>query len=145
MKRIEQMEKKYGIFIRDDSFYDPLKQKFCKRYRIYTADGCQWENGLSFRGLQAECKRYGDTFKKVFETTLGKGGIGMKKIYVWDIVWDVDDDDEGNYHLPSEVIIDDLPLDDLVDLSGWLNGDLADELSDRYGYCVDSFRAEISE
>ena len=68
----------------------------------------------------------------------------MKKLYVWDIVWDVDDEEE-DYDLPSEVIIDDLPLEDLDDLSGWLNGDLADELSDRYGYCVDSFRAEVIE
>ena len=59
------MERKYGIKIRDDSFWDPFKQKFYKRYKIYTADGCQWENGLSYRGLQAECRKYGDTFKEI--------------------------------------------------------------------------------
>ena len=65
MNSIEQMERKYGIKIRDDTFYDPLKNRTVKRYRIYTADGCQWENGLTFRGLQAECRKYGNTFKKI--------------------------------------------------------------------------------
>lgn len=60
-----KMEEKYQIRIEDDSFYHPLTGRFYKRYRIYTADGCQWENGLSFRGLQAECKKYGETFKKI--------------------------------------------------------------------------------
>lgn len=67
MKMIEQMEKKYDIRIRDDSFWHPLDHKYYKRYKIYTADGCLWENGLSFRGLQAECRENGDKFKKISE------------------------------------------------------------------------------
>lgn len=62
---IKKMEKKYGIRIADDSFYNPMTGKYSKRYRIYTADGCPWENGLSYRGLQAECREYGDTFKRI--------------------------------------------------------------------------------
>lgn len=64
---IEKMEQKYGIKIRDDSFWNPRTQKFMKRYKIYTADGCQWENGLSFKGLQAECKKYGDVFRSIYK------------------------------------------------------------------------------
>lgn len=62
---ITKMEKKYGITIRDDSFYNPTTGKTVKCYRIYTADGCPWENGLTFRGLQAECREYGDVFKDI--------------------------------------------------------------------------------
>ena len=65
MKMVERMEKKYGISIRDDSFINPLTGNEYKRYKIYTADGCLWENGLSFRGLQAECRQYGDKFKEI--------------------------------------------------------------------------------
>ena len=65
MSGIEMMEQKYGIKIRDDSFWHPLKQKFLKRYKIFTADGCQWENGLSYRGLQKECRQWGATFKAI--------------------------------------------------------------------------------
>ena len=67
----------------------------------------------------------------------------MKKIKIWNIVWDTNGKDIGN--LPEEVIIDDLPQEELEDLTGWLNGDLADELSDRYGFCVESFNAETIE
>lgn len=62
---IEKMEEKYGIRIVDDSFVHPLTGRFYKRYKIYTADGCPWENGLSFRGLQAECRQHGNTFLKI--------------------------------------------------------------------------------
>lgn len=62
---IEKMQKKYGITIVDDSFYNPLTDKFCKRYKIYTADHCKWENGLTFRGLQKECREYGDVFIEI--------------------------------------------------------------------------------
>ena len=62
MKKIKEIQKKYGITIRDDGFYSPLTGKTVKCYRIYTADGCPWENGLTFRGLQADCREYGDVF-----------------------------------------------------------------------------------
>ena len=66
---LQKMEEKYQIHIEDDSFCNPLTGRFYKRYRIYTADGCQWENGLTFRGLQAECKKFSDTFKKIASAT----------------------------------------------------------------------------
>ncbi len=71
---IERMEQKYGIAIRDDSFYDPLTMRELKRYKIYTADGCLWENGLTFRGLQAECRQHGAAFQKIAEKA-SKSGI----------------------------------------------------------------------
>lgn len=64
---VRKMEIKYGINIVDDSFFDPWTNKYNKRYKIYTADGCSWENGLTFRGLQAECKKYGDAFIEIAE------------------------------------------------------------------------------
>ncbi len=67
---IKRLEEKYLIHVTDDSFYNPLTRKVCKRYRIYTADGCQWENGLTFKGLQAECKKYGETFKTIASKSL---------------------------------------------------------------------------
>ena len=66
---IRKMEEKYGIRIVDDSFYNPLKGKFIKRYKIYTADWCPWTNGLTFRGLQAECREHGEEFKRIAERT----------------------------------------------------------------------------
>lgn len=61
----EHMEKRYNVRILDDSFWDPLRQTYCKRYKIITADGCSWENGLSYRSLQKECSKYKDTFANI--------------------------------------------------------------------------------
>lgn len=75
MSMIERMEKKYGIKIVDDSFYHPLTGRYYKRYKIYTADGCKWENGLTFRDLQKECREYGEEFIKIYNRKwLKKGG-----------------------------------------------------------------------
>ena len=74
MTMIAKMEQKYGIAICDDSYYDPFTMRELKRYKIYTADGCQWENNLTFRGLQAECRQHGDTFKQI-AAQANKSGI----------------------------------------------------------------------
>lgn len=62
---IERLERAYGIKIVDDSFYSPLHRRFVKCYRIYTADGCPWENGLTYKGLLAEVKRYREEFLSI--------------------------------------------------------------------------------
>ena len=54
-----QIEKKYGVKVVDDSFYNPIKNKYTKSYKIYSADGCPWENGLrTLKAVEAECKHY---------------------------------------------------------------------------------------
>lgn len=68
---IEKLEKKYHIHIRDDSFYDPFTNRHLTRYKIFTADGCNWENGLSYRGLLKECREHGRTFINIYEKTVG--------------------------------------------------------------------------
>ncbi len=55
MTTIERLEKKYGIRVRKD---------FCswrtgtQYYKMYSADGCPWENGLTLKGLREECKTW---------------------------------------------------------------------------------------
>lgn len=65
MGPIERLEQKYGIKVRDDSFWNPVSQRYVKRYRIYTADGCPWENGLSYRGLFKECRECGESMLSI--------------------------------------------------------------------------------
>lgn len=62
---ILEMEQKYGIAIVDDSYWHPLQHRFVKQYRIYTADGCQWENGLSYKSLLKEVKENKEFFLKI--------------------------------------------------------------------------------
>ena len=55
MTTIERLEKKYGIRVRKDFFsWDSNKQL----YKMYSADGCPWENGLTLKGLGEECRRW---------------------------------------------------------------------------------------
>lgn len=66
------------------------------------------------------------------------------KIRVWNIEWDTDGEVVDD--LPTEVIIDDLPEDEMKELCdniGYYDDDLANELSDRYGWCVWTFNAEV--
>lgn len=53
------LELKYGIKIADDGYYNPLKQRYVKAYKIYSADGCCWEKGLrTLKDVQAECEEW---------------------------------------------------------------------------------------
>jgi len=70
MRGIRYLEEKYGITVTNDSFTNPLTGKYQKRYKIYTADGCLWENGLTYRGLQQEIKASGDIFLQIKANTL---------------------------------------------------------------------------
>lgn len=69
---------------------------------------------------------------------------GKTKVRLYDITWDTDGISVDD--LPEEVIIDDLPaneMQELIDNIGYYDNDLANELSDRYGWCVESFRSDV--
>ena len=52
------LEKKYGIYISDDSYYSSVKGRMVKAYKFYAADGCPWENGLpTLKDVEEECKK----------------------------------------------------------------------------------------
>lgn len=55
MRRTTTLEKIYGVKIVKD--WNNGTKQF---YKMYTADGCQWENGLTLRGLNEECERWGE-------------------------------------------------------------------------------------
>ena len=52
------LEKKYGIKVRDDSYYHPLTGRYVRQYRMYSADWCPWAKGLSREGVKKECERW---------------------------------------------------------------------------------------
>ncbi len=54
-----QLEKKYGIKIVDDSFISPMSGRYVKQYKMYSADGCPWENGLkTLVSVERECRQW---------------------------------------------------------------------------------------
>lgn len=51
-----QLEKRYGIYIEDDSYFNYLG-KYVKKYKYYSADGCLFSNHLStIKDVENDCK-----------------------------------------------------------------------------------------
>ena len=54
-----QLEGKYGIKIADDSYIHPVNGRTVRAYKMFSADGCKWENGLrTLRAVEAECRQW---------------------------------------------------------------------------------------
>ena len=58
MKGFLSLEKKYGIKVVSDDIYNPFSGRTSKRYKMYSADGCPWENGLTKAGVKKECEEW---------------------------------------------------------------------------------------
>lgn len=55
----KQLEEKYGVKIVSEDYWHPLKGKFIKSYKMYSADGCPWEKGLpTIKACENECKEW---------------------------------------------------------------------------------------
>ena len=67
MKGFIRLEKKYGIKVFKDEIYNPFTGRMKMRYKIYSADGCPWENGLTKAGVKKECEKYGEKLLKIKE------------------------------------------------------------------------------
>lgn len=65
----------------------------------------------------------------------------MVKVKCTEIQWDTDGDKELFKSLPQEV---EITLDDCVE-SDYLDDELADALSDLYGFCIEGYNYEIIE
>lgn len=64
------------------------------------------------------------------------------KIRVYDISWDTDGMEVDD--LPEEVIIDEPTEEMIEDIDGYAD-EVADYLSDEYGWCVGNFCTELME
>ena len=66
-----QLEKKYGIIIADDSYYNPIRGKTVKAYKYYSADGCLFSNGLqTLKAVEMDCREWSDTLIDIKINTL---------------------------------------------------------------------------
>lgn len=55
----KRLEEKYGVRIMSEDYWHPLKGKFIKSYKMYSADGCPWEKGLpTIKACENECKEW---------------------------------------------------------------------------------------
>ena len=63
----QAMEKKYGIILCYEEYFDPLTGRQHKAYRIINNDGFYnvWDKGLSYKGLLNELRTNGDKLRKI--------------------------------------------------------------------------------
>lgn len=57
MKGFKTIEKKYGIKVREDG-HIWRGDRMIEQFKIYSADGCCWEKGLSRKGVKRECEEW---------------------------------------------------------------------------------------
>ncbi len=53
------IETKYGVKVVSEGYhYDFFQGKNVETFKIYSADGCCWEKGLSRKGVKVECETW---------------------------------------------------------------------------------------
>ena len=75
MQGFIRLEKKYGIKVVREDIYNPLTGRANIRYKMYSADGCLWENGLTKEGVKKECETYSDALIKIKNSAIKNGGL----------------------------------------------------------------------
>ena len=62
MNGFKTLEKKYGITVVSEGIHwNQWSGKSVETFRMYSADGCPWEKGLSRKGVRLECERWANT------------------------------------------------------------------------------------
>ena len=65
MRSIDRLEKKYGIKIEEYRRWIPSKREYVKCYKMYSADGHLWDDGLDLAGIKHECGEWGQMLVKI--------------------------------------------------------------------------------
>lgn len=58
MVGFKTLEKKYGITVVSEGYHYNLLGKSVETFKIYSADGCIWEKGLSKKAVKTECETW---------------------------------------------------------------------------------------
>lgn len=59
MNGFKTLGKKYGVTVISEGFHwNDFLGKRIETFKIYSADGCPWEEGLSRKGVKIECERW---------------------------------------------------------------------------------------
>ena len=58
MYGFKTLEKKYGVTVTEERWWNPLTDKPMKTYNIYSADENAWAKGLDRKDVKKECERW---------------------------------------------------------------------------------------
>ena len=79
MKGFKTLEQKYGIMVAHDDFV--LRNgKLIETFKLFSADGCPWENGLTRNGVRKECEEWGNQLIEIKKTVEGKMEIKLSEL-----------------------------------------------------------------
>lgn len=59
------LENRYGIRVVEERWFNPLIGRMVTTYKMFSADGCPWEKGLSRAGVKAECERWSEQLLQI--------------------------------------------------------------------------------
>ena len=65
------LEARYGIQVVSEGYHVNLAGKSVETFKMFSADGCCWEKGLSRAGVKKECEEWGAqllNIKKIAQT-----------------------------------------------------------------------------
>ena len=77
MTIFESLNKKYGVTIVEDSYYNTFLDCSVTLYNIIAADGCCWEKGLSTkRAVKTECERWAEQLSRINDAVKVRKAVG---------------------------------------------------------------------
>lgn len=68
MYGFKALEKKYGITVTEEKWWNPLTNRRVTTYNIYSADGCPWEKGLTRKNVKKECEQWAESLLNIKES-----------------------------------------------------------------------------
>lgn len=72
MYGFKTLEKKYGITVTAEKWWNPLTNRMVTTYNIYSADDCPWEKGLTRYGVKKECEQWAESLLAI-KKSVAKG------------------------------------------------------------------------
>ena len=70
------LEAKYGVKVVSEGHYFTLDGRSVETFKMFTADGCCWEKGLSRAGVKKECEEWSAQLLDIKKLSgIGKGGL----------------------------------------------------------------------
>ena len=71
------LEAKYGVKVMSEGYhYNELTGKSAETFKMFSADGCCWEKGLSRAGVKKECEEWSAQLLGIKKLSgIGKGGL----------------------------------------------------------------------
>ena len=85
------IEKKYGVKVVSEGYHYSMAQgKSIETFKMYSADGCCWDKGLSRKGVKKECEEWADGLLEIKrKADLAKRKASMDRADAFQRCWEL--------------------------------------------------------